>query len=475
MSEVIIRARNLSFQYEDSQHGIYEMNFEIYQGEVILLAGNSGSGKSTLLKCLNGLIPNIIDGKLSGSLTLREQEYLQLPMYEINRDMASVFQNPRSQFFTTDTTSEMAFAMENYGYKRQEMKRIVKDIVEEFDMGSLMDRDIFELSSGERQMLALASSKTLGQKIFIFDEPSANLDYGNALFLSKQIKALKQKGASVIVADHRFYYLTDCIDRIFFVEDGRLRIFNSQEEFQKSDYDTRSFHLFGSVFPDRIHDAFGKKLAQVCDLGYKNILYKIDFELFENQILVLIGNNGVGKTTLAKLLAGSLKSDKGKVEMEEMPFFIMQDADYQLFGTSVENELKLLPNQPSSDRIDAVLEGLNLIHLKDAHPFELSGGEKQRLQIALAALCDKKILIFDEPTSGLDAIRMKSVSEHLYHLKQRASIFVISHDYEFIRNVADRVIYMEGGKIADDFILNSENVFKLNSIFKNMEERYVQK
>ena len=216
MADVVISARNLFFSYQEAQYcSIQDVNFDIFQGEIILLTGDSGSGKSTLLKCLNGLIPNTVEGELRGSLEIGKEAYFKKPMYELNRYIGSVFQNPRSQFFTTNTTSEMVFPMENYGFSRKDMDKKLHGLIEEFSLHELVDRDIFTLSSGERQLVALASSKTLDQKILLFDEPSANLDYGNAMRLSKYIEHLKKSGATVIVADHRFFYLKNLIDRVF--------------------------------------------------------------------------------------------------------------------------------------------------------------------------------------------------------------------------------------------------------------------
>ena len=181
-----------------------------------------------------------------------------------------------------------------------------------------------------------------------------------------------------------------------------------------------------------------------------------------------MGSNGAGKTTMAKLLCQSIKPDKGSVSMTDLPFFIMQDPDYQLFGTSVANELALVKND--KEAIRKCLEYLNLYEYRHAHPFALSGGQKQRLQIGMALLCDKDVMIFDEPTSGLDVSSMERISGEVCRLGEEAAILVISHDYEFIRNVADRIVYLKDGCIRENFLLNRDTVTKLNEIFRDMEE-----
>lgn len=470
--ETVLHAEGLAFTYMDSDEGIKNVNFEIKKGEVVLLTGNSGCGKSTLLKCLNGLIPAVTEGHLSGKLTINGKDYSNLKMHELNSDIGSVFQNPRSQFFTDNTTSELVFPMENYGWSKSQMEKKLAQLTEEFGLENLLDKNIFILSSGERQMIALASALTMNQNVVLFDEPSANLDYGNAMKLGRIIERLKFEGMTVIVADHRFYYLNEIIDKVFFMENGELTVYNSERAFKKGSYNTRSFDLFSLEVPYLFKlpktDERIKPVAELESVGYKNILHDVNLKLYKGEITVLVGSNGAGKTTLAKLLCKTYKPDHGKVTTSSLPFFIMQDPDYQLFGTSVKNELSLVKKAPQE--IDECLEYLGLGKFKDSHPFELSGGQKQRLQIGMAMLCDRDLIVFDEPTSGLDVCSMEKVSDEIIKLREKSSVLVISHDYEFIRHVADRIIFLEDGKIQKDFVLDASTVGELNGIFNKMKE-----
>ena len=464
----MIRAEKLTFNYEQSDDGIKDIDFSVKSSEIILLAGDSGSGKSTLLKCLNGLIPETVEGSLEGNLYFEDKKYSELRMFELNEKIGSVFQNPRSQFFTTNSTAELVFPMENYGYTKKLMDERLEALTEKFGLHPLLNRNIFEISSGERQLLALASAMALNQKAVIFDEPSANLDYGNAMKLGKIISGMKKSGITVIVADHRFYYLKGLIDRVFLIEDGRLSQFDSEVEFKKSKYDTRSFDLFDLDLPVPEKSVNTEKIAGLKNVSYKNILTDISLELKKGEVSVLVGNNGVGKTTLAKLLCKTVKPDIGEVNINGLPFYIMQDPDFQLFGTSVYNELAIVND--NEEAIAETLKYLGLYDYKDKHPFDLSGGQKQRLQIGMAMLCDKPLIIFDEPTSGLDIVSMKKVAKEVVRLKENAAVLVISHDYEFIRNVANRIIYLKSGKVHEDFELTDNALCKLNNIFNNMEE-----
>ena len=183
-----------------------------------------------------------------------------------------------------------------------------------------------------------------------------------------------------------------------------------------------------------------------------------------------MGVNGAGKTTLARLLSKVIKADKGRIKSDEQALYIMQDADYQLFGASCLKELEI---SQSDEKINLeALDSLGLYELKDAHPHSLSGGEKQRLQMAISKVSSNQVIIFDEPTSGLDKNSMQKVVALIEEMKQNHTIIIISHDYEFIRNVSDRIVYLADKGIKESFYLIENEFSRLNEIFKEMEEYY---
>jgi len=468
-NDAVLEAVDLGFTYPESDEGISHINFKLYKGEVVLLTGDSGSGKSTLLKCLNGLIPSVTEGKLEGHLYAGGKDLAEMKMHERNRIFGSVFQNPRTQFFTENTTAELVFTLENYGFSKEDMQKKLDKLTKEFGLEGLLNRNIHTLSSGERQKVALACALSMDQMILLFDEPSANLDYGSAMRLGEIIRELKKRKITVIVADHRFYYLKDIIDKVLLMKNGQLEVYNSEEDFKSSGYDTRSFDLFGIETVSHTEHKWCECVTEVENVSYKDILKDVSLQLCKGEITALIGSNGVGKTTLARLLCGSIKPGKGHISNTGMPFYIMQDPDYQLFGTSSENELLMVRKDPGA--VDGVLDSLGLTKQKNSHPFDLSGGQKQRLQIGMAILCDRDLIIFDEPTSGLDSKSMERVSRRISSLRDKASILVISHDYEFIRRVADRVVYLDDGRIKSSFELNESTVENLNSAFKEMQDK----
>ncbi|SFE20907.1 energy-coupling factor transport system ATP-binding protein [Peptostreptococcaceae bacterium pGA-8] len=488
---VAISTDRYTFRYDNKKTAaLTDCSFKIMAGEIVLVAGDSGSGKSTLMKSINGLIGETVEGHLDGKLHINNRDMTDLPIYEKSREIGSVFQNPRSQFFTLNSTSEMVFAMENYGFSKGDMDDSLKRIGRELPIGDIMDREILTLSSGERQLLALASAMVLNPGILVFDEPSANLDYSNAMKLKKIILKLKAMGKTVIVADHRFFYLNGILDKVLLLEKGALTCFHREADFKGSDYDTRSFNLFNMDLPCRRERC--RKLAEprgsnalkegeqpedvavLSGVGKWNVLNDVNLALKSGEIAVLVGANGAGKTTLARILTGSLKPDRGTVSTRRLPFYVMQDSDFQLFGTSVESELSIGNKTIQPSEKEKILKRLNLWEYRHAHPFDLSGGEKQRLQIAVAALSKTDLIILDEPTSGLDLKSMGRVVGEVEALAEEKAVLIISHDYEFIRRVADRIIYLKEGRVINDFAFDEKNIESLNNIFIDMEEENEQ-
>ncbi|MDO4719501.1 MAG: ABC transporter ATP-binding protein [Peptostreptococcaceae bacterium] len=464
-----IEMKGVGFRYsEEREKAVQDVDFSIGRGEVVFVSGSSGSGKSTLLNIINGIIPEVVEGELEGEVWIGGKKDLRI--HERSSVLGNVFQNPRSQFFTTNSTAELVFEMENYGFTYEEMDRRLQSIIRDFRAENLLNREIFRISSGERQFLALLSTLIIDPEVVIFDEPSANLDYGNAMRLKKQIEKLKSQGKTVLVADHRCFYLRGVIDRVLLVEENTVKELGSEKEFMEYDYGKRVFDLFEHEFPKREIAASGQAGVQVCGLHYGDILKDVTLRFNRHEVSTIIGINGAGKTTLAKLISKVLKPDKGEVRGEEQPLYIMQDADFQLFGASCLKELEI--TEKEEEKNYEALKKLNLWELRDKHPQTLSGGEKQRLQMAIALVSPNEVVILDEPTSGLDKNSMRRVIEMLELLKESKTIIVISHDYEFIRNCSDKIIYIKDAKVADEFYLEDCNIGRLNQIYREMENSY---
>ena len=189
----MITFENFSFRYEErDEFTLRDINLTVQTGELILLTGRSGCGKTTLIRSLNGLIPHFYPGEIKGNISLDGQSLLELKPSELAGKVGTVFQDPRSQFFMTDTTRELAFGCENMGFSREKtIDRIVKSVTD-LRLSDYLNRSIFDLSSGEKQQIAVGSVHALLPKVYIFDEPSANLDYDATKRLAEIMKHLNR-------------------------------------------------------------------------------------------------------------------------------------------------------------------------------------------------------------------------------------------------------------------------------------------
>ena len=465
----MLEFKDVSFKYKNSKNKVLDsVNFKINKGECILLTGVSGSGKSTLIHLMNGLIPTLYEGQLEGEILFKNKDLKDIESYDISKNIGYVSQDPRGHFFTTNTTSELVFSMENYCIPLNEMKKKYSELVNLLELEKLVDKNIIYISSGERQKIAIGCSLSLEPEIIILDEPSSNLDFHMTKKLKQLIEKLKTKGYTIIIAEHRMYYIQDLIDRVFVINNGKVKEKTISDLKINNEVPLRSLDIFNLEL-ENISSKNKELLMEINNITYKNILTNITTTIYKGDVIGLIGKNGVGKTTLLRLLSNIMKPDKGKVVGKVIPFLVMQDMDYQFFTESVESEMKFGDADNDLEKINSLLMKLGLTEYKDKIPFELSGGQKQRLLIAISALANVNLLMFDEPTSGLDYVNMTKVSGILKDLSKNSALIVATHDIEFLYKTCNRVVYLDDKVIKEDFYLNLENKKKVNNIFINME------
>ncbi|WP_203232390.1 ABC transporter ATP-binding protein [Treponema vincentii] len=220
----MIELKNVTFTYHNAERsaGVYGIDLQISAGQVVLLCGLSGCGKTTITRLINGLAPAYYAGTLEGQVLIDGRDSASVTLYELSQKVGSVFQNPRSQFFSLDSTSEIAFGCENTGVPREEMYRRIGQVSRDLDMADLLDRNLFALSGGEKQKIACASAAAMQPAIFVLDEPSSNLDLRSIANLKAVIGKWKEQGKTVVIAEHRLYYLMEIADRVIYMENGRI-------------------------------------------------------------------------------------------------------------------------------------------------------------------------------------------------------------------------------------------------------------
>ena len=438
-----------------------DINLEIQDGEFVLICGESGCGKTTLTKLINGLIPHFVkDVSVDGTITVCGKNVAEMPMYEIAELVGSVFQNPRTQFFYTNSNAEMAFGLENRGVEPEYIRKRIKNTINELDIEKLEDRDVFSMSGGEKQLLAFASVYAMNPQIYVLDEPSANLDIAAMEKLSERMKVIKEKGHTVVVAEHRLAWIQKFADRIIYMKEGRIEQEFTSDEFKAlSDLKRKQMGL-RSIVPEQIQipEITGNSedaVLQICNLSCKRkkqmIFQNISLSARAGDIIGITGKNGAGKSTFCNCLCGLLKPKGGEIlyqgkklsEKARTKLFgmVMQEVNHQLFSDSVKNECMLANEEASEQEIRELLEKFDLEEYAEYHPMILSGGQRQRLAICQAVMGEKKLLIFDEPTSGLDFRHMCQVEKLMKQLsEEKYIIIVVTHDYEFLNRACKRYI-----------------------------------
>ena len=533
--ETAVNLQNLCFNYQASENmdqpdtknlsALNDISISIKKGECILLTGISGCGKTSVLRTINGLIPNYYEGKLLGSIEVLGESIKEKPIYDISKKVSTVFQNPKSQFFNLDTTSEILFFLENMGTPFEKMHQRLNFISEFLNIKHLLDRNIFNLSGGEKQMIAIASALAADTDIIVMDEPTSNLDLYYIEKIAKVISLLKKSGKTLIISEHRLYFLNELIDRAFLIKEGKLEKEFSQQEFlalseqNRKEFLLRPIAMNKNVF-NRLEDSDYIQVqtsetirknkedkntedTKSAHLTVENLFYRFkkekdDFLRVQNlkmefgKVIALTGKNGQGKSTFAQCLTGLLKAKKDSVLLNgkkinakqrlELSYMVLQDVGYQLFTESVEDEIalgknkKIKPEQNTKDEnkekrvpdVEAILKAMNLTELKDKHPLSLSGGQKQRVSIGAAISSGARIIIMDEPTSGMDYFHMKETAKLINSIRSNQTlILIISHDFEFLSLVTDEIILMEKGAVISHSEFTKE---KAEEVFNYLKD-----
>ncbi len=473
----MIEFKNVSFQYAQGSSGgkIENIDLTIKNGEVVLICGESGCGKTTLTRLINGLIPHYYEGRCDGQVIVEGIDVNKVSLYELSGIVGSVFQNPRTQFFTVDTTSEIAFGCENLGIDKKQIDKQIVKTTDELKIQNLLERSLFALSGGEKQKIACASISAMEPEIFVLDEPSSNLDITSIGELKKVLSKWKEQGKTIVIAEHRLYYLMDIADRVLYMKDGvidaniDIKTFKEKTQDQLSKMGLRALTSadFGTV--TEMNRGVKQFYIRDCKVSYSNSKGSDDKVLDIHELMIpqgsvvgVIGNNGAGKTTFANTLCGLLRGAKCNLWLEgktygprqrlELCYMVMQDVNHQLFTESVQDEIMLSLGEKDEEKAalaaQNIMDSLHISEFKDSHPMALSGGQKQRVAIAGAIASNKKIIVFDEPTSGLDYRHMKEVAANMKELSNLGkTLFIITHDPELIAECCNYLVFIENGRV----------------------------
>ena len=318
----MIELTRASFQYENSDRGVRDISLSVKRGECVVLTGLSGCGKTTVTRLVNGLAPSYYPGAFSGSVRIDGKDISALSTWEIGRLVGSVFQDPKSQFFSSELAGEVAFPCENYGLSAREIRERTDAAIEALQLSRLKDRAVDALSSGEKQRAAIASVYAMKPKAFVCDEPTANLDAAGTRQLAQTLRQLKEQGLTLLLAEHRIDWLMGIADRFLYLRDGRIEAEYTPEDLlclPEADIlgmGLRSPHE-GKCLPAPSVSDESPAVLKTAGLS-KRIRREVIFEdislsVPKSKVTAITGQNGAGKTTLAQILCGLAKQTRGHI------------------------------------------------------------------------------------------------------------------------------------------------------------------
>ena len=492
----MIKISHLSYKYPDAGTPVLrDISLIINSETLTLIIGPSGGGKSTLLRCMNGLIPHFSGGEISGQVDVFGSSPIKCDVKETAIKVGMVFQQPESQFVFDIIEDEIAFALENRGMDRTAMHQRVDWILEELNIHHLRRRKIRELSGGEKQKVAIASVLVSQPRVLLLDEPTSQLDPRSADEVLQLITALKEKlNLTVIISEHRLERLLPYTDQVIYIgEEHEMeygppqKIIPSKniappvvkiarklnldpvplvlEDFPKLNLEkTQGARGFISNEKSGKKGGFFRIRNLSSTIKGKEILKDVSLDLYEGEILTLIGKNGSGKTTFLRSLMGLIPSVGEKYlngknisnlqsrEIIKNFAYLPQNPNDLLFAETILDELRItLKNHGIKKdlvQLTGFLDQLKLADKSHHYPRDLSVGEIQRTALAAITIHDPRIILLDEPTRGLDYSAKENLAKILKCWRnQGRSILLITQDVEFAANVADHTAILDGGKI----------------------------
>ena len=508
---VFLETKNLSFKYLDNSFTLSDINFSLDKGDFCLVVGKTGCGKTTLLKLLKKEITP--SGELKGLVKI---DGFDLKDYDSSK-IVYMFQNPSRQIVSDKVYHEIAFGLEARGLEKGVIETKLAEIVNYLDINDLLEKHTMKLSGGEAQLVSLASLLVLDPEVILLDEASSQLDPLTRKKFLEILKRINQDfGITIILVEHNLEDVLEFTDKIIVLDKGKMIYFGLKEEAINFLASNKQYFAFlpktlqiskyldlGSLlhlkdvkealknkYKNEINfsyetKVFEKEIIKAEDLYYryskkeKDVLEKLSLTVYDNEILGLVGGNGVGKTTLLKNLAGIRSFYSGKIEIENKNIrkykgntlyknliaYLPQDPLTLFLKRTVGEDLEYYVKSLDLDKalLEKLLVKFDLKPLLEMSPYDLSGGELQKAAFTKILLSKPKILFLDEPTKGMDFSLREELKEILMDLKAKgATIIIATHDLEFIASVADRVGIMFNGKVLS---LTDSHSFFSNSNF----------
>jgi energy-coupling factor transport system ATP-binding protein len=523
-----IQINNFSYTYAgNTEKSLEDVNLQIDKGDFLLILGNSGSGKSTLAKCIAGTAPNFYGGTVWGDILIKDRNIRHIDHRDLSKEITMVFQDPERQLIMDKVHREIAFGLENVAVSENKIKRRVWEALQFLNIQELAYRDTASLSGGQKQKVAIASALAYLPECIILDEPTSQLDPSAAEEIINIIKKINEElGITVIVIEQRIGKWFDFADKIAVLNHGKVAVYGTSKEIYSSDDDyVNSFlpsylklskQLKIKEMPENLKEArrkfislnyslnkyreqvSSKKAAKievrnlVCRYENTYAVKDLSFNVTDGDFMGLIGSNGAGKSTVLKTLAGLMKysgsiklpiGELNKLKLREVSKYIayvsQNPNDYISKDTVYEEVEFTLKNHGINEKeiIEDILKDLDIYHLKDTNPRDISGGERQRVAIACMLVLRPQILLLDEPTRGLHYEAKIKLGRTLKKLNDSGTtIILVTHDMDFACEYCSRFLLMFDGEAAAEGtrseVLSQSLYFTttINKLFKGIDE-----
>jgi energy-coupling factor transport system ATP-binding protein len=498
VADPIVDIENLTFRYRRaSEPALHDLSLTIHPGEVLLVAGPSGCGKSTLIRAINGLIPHAYPGELTGTVRVGGQVTTEVKLRDISVHVGTVLQDPARQIVGATVEAELAFGPENLGTPRAEIRQRIAQVARESGIEPLLGRETAALSGGERQLLAMGGILMLSPRLFVVDEPLANLDPQTAARLLGTLRRLADEGHAVVIVEHRIEEALELHpDRVLYLEEGRTRYLGDLAGFfevadpdaVKLPFEVVLARLARSAGVDTAPEASALRSAPTNGAGEapprlefrgvragyesREVLHGIDARLGAREIVAVLGPNGSGKTTLFRtamrlmepsagevLVDGRSASERSVADLATTFGFVFQSPSQMLFARTVREELEFGPRKLGRDvaRLDGIVtEALRRTGLEDLEdirerpPLTLTFGQQKRLALAIALALEPPTLLLDEPSAGQDHRTARRFMHELLAIPGLESVYLVTHDVDLALAHADRILLFRGGEIVAD-------------------------
>ena len=464
-----IDIRHLSFTDDGADRpALDDISLSVARGECLLVTGPAGAGKSTLCLCLNGLVPQVREGRFAGEIRVAGDDVSRFRVQTLSKTVGLVMQDPEAQLIGRTVAEDLAFGPRNFLVPGEKIPGRMSRARTLAGLSEPDDQNTEDLSGGEKQRLAVAGILAMAPPILVMDEPASALDPAGRTALYQNLSRLnREDGVTLIIVEHRVRDLLDMADRVVTLDGGRLIKIT----------DAGTFSALPAARPRSGRPPLPNRrdpmLLEVRNLSFtpgRPVLDGVDFRVHQTDFIALMGHNGAGKTSLVKHFNGLLPVRPNTVffrgrDISAMPVrelirgvgLVFQNPDHQIFEATVEKEVGaglayrgLLPSQIKA-RVSEVLEYTGLTPVRTAHPLTLSKGMRQMVAVASIVVLRPEILVVDEPSAGLDAGETERVMGILDRLHRGGTAVVcITHDLELAAVFARRLVLMKKGCIVLD-------------------------